>query len=188
MEQYFLVLMELRFATCLKSTMSMTPVQLVAVVSTNQWVNYLPQWWVDWRMSWVGCLLKDPELLILFAENSQVLLKISVIPIILTFMYLLALNLLVDNQLNSSFWQKLDTHILSCHLFLKSSNFFRFLISSSFICNFEHSEAPNKHVGLNKHVGERRRCAVRLLGTSEYLKFHKGCLPFSKDSEALKTS
>ena len=39
-------------------------------------------------MSWVGCLLKDSELFILFAENSQILLKISVIPILLTFMCL----------------------------------------------------------------------------------------------------
>ena len=35
-------------------------------------------------MSWVGCLLKDSELFILFAENSQILIKISVIPILLT--------------------------------------------------------------------------------------------------------
>ena len=53
-------------------------------------------------MSWVGYLLKDSELFILFAENSQILLKISVIPIILTFIYLVALYLLVNNQLNSS--------------------------------------------------------------------------------------
>ena len=53
-------------------------------------------------MSWVGCLLKDSELFILFAENSQILLKISVIPILLIFIYLAALNLLVNNQLNSS--------------------------------------------------------------------------------------
>ena len=53
-------------------------------------------------LSWVGCLLKDSELFILFAENSQILPKISVIPILLTFMYLVALNLLVNNQLNSS--------------------------------------------------------------------------------------
>ena len=53
-------------------------------------------------MSWVGCLLKDAELFILFAENSQILLKISVIPNLLTFMYLVALNLLLNNQLNSS--------------------------------------------------------------------------------------
>jgi hypothetical protein len=35
-------------------------------------------------MSWIGCLLTDLELFILFAENSQILLKISVIPILLT--------------------------------------------------------------------------------------------------------
>ena len=38
-------------------------------------------------MRWVGCLLKDSELFVLFAENSQILLKISVIPILFTFMY-----------------------------------------------------------------------------------------------------
>ena len=42
-------------------------------------------------MSWVGCLLPNLELSILFAENSQILLKISVIPILLTFIYLVAL-------------------------------------------------------------------------------------------------
>ena len=39
-------------------------------------------------MRWVGCLLKNIELFILFSENSQILLKISVIPILLTFIYL----------------------------------------------------------------------------------------------------
>ena len=42
-------------------------------------------------MSWIGCLLKDAELFILFAENSQILLKILVITILLTFIYLVAL-------------------------------------------------------------------------------------------------
>jgi hypothetical protein len=46
------------------------------------------------------CLLSDWEILILFAENSQIPLKSSVISILLTFMYLLALNLLVNNQFN----------------------------------------------------------------------------------------
>ena len=41
-------------------------------------------------MSWVGCLLKDSEIFILFAENSQILVKISVISIFLTLMYLVA--------------------------------------------------------------------------------------------------
>ena len=62
-------------------------------------------------LSWVGCLLKDSELLILFAENSQILLKISVIPILLTFIYLVALNLLVNNQLNSSLRHIIVTHV-----------------------------------------------------------------------------
>ena len=39
-------------------------------------------------MSWVGCLLKDSKVFILFAENSQILHKISAISILLTFMYL----------------------------------------------------------------------------------------------------
>ena len=43
-------------------------------------------------MSWVGCLLKDSELFVLFAENSQFLLKIYAIPILLTLKYLVALN------------------------------------------------------------------------------------------------
>ena len=45
-------------------------------------------------MCWVGS-----ELLILFAEIDQILLKIFVIPILLTFIYMVALNLLVKNQL-----------------------------------------------------------------------------------------
>ena len=57
--------------------------------------------WV-FTMSWVGSLLKDSELFILFAKTSQILLKIYDIPILLTFIYLVALNLLVNNQLNSS--------------------------------------------------------------------------------------
>ena len=39
---------------------------------------------LSWTVSWVGCLLIDSALFILFAENSQILLKISVIPILLT--------------------------------------------------------------------------------------------------------
>ena len=52
-------------------------------------------------MGRIGCLLKDSELFVLFAENSQIL-KISVIPILWHFMYLVALHLLINNQLNSS--------------------------------------------------------------------------------------
>ena len=47
-------------------------------------------------ISWVGS-----EIFILFAENSQILFKISVISIPLTFIYMVALNLLVNNQLKS---------------------------------------------------------------------------------------
>ena len=46
-------------------------------------------------ISWVGCLLKDSDPIILFAENSQILLKISVIPILV--------------QLNSSLWHMIVT-------------------------------------------------------------------------------
>ena len=64
-------------------------------------------------MTWVGCLLKDTELFIQFAENSQILLKISVIPILLTFIYLVALNLLVNNQRNSSLQHIIVTYDLT---------------------------------------------------------------------------
>ena len=37
------------------------------------------------ELSWFGCLLTDWEIFILFAENSQILLKIFVIPIPLNF-------------------------------------------------------------------------------------------------------
>ena len=66
-------------------------------------------------ISWISCLLKDSDLFVLFAENSQILLKISVIPILLTFMYLL-----VNNQLNSSLnsthhWTQLIIAAHNCH-------------------------------------------------------------------------
>ena len=35
---------------------------------------------MSWVRRWVGCLLKDSELFILYEENSQILLKLSVIP------------------------------------------------------------------------------------------------------------
>ena len=57
-------------------------------------------------MSWVGCLLKDSDIFILFAINSQIFLKISVI--LLTFMFQVAL--LVNNQLNSLLRQIIDSH------------------------------------------------------------------------------
>ena len=59
----------------------------------------------------VVCLLPDSELFILSAENSQILLNIYVIPILSTFIYLEALNLLVNNQLNSSLWHIIVTMV-----------------------------------------------------------------------------
>ena len=77
-------------------------------------------------MSWVGCLLKDLELLVLFAKNSQILLKISVIPILLTFIYLVALYLLVNNQLNSSLWHIIVKLVYSQNtkVFFDNADFF----------------------------------------------------------------
>ena len=81
-------------------------------LSIDLLVRHLWQLWtamMSLTMSWVGCLQKDSELFILFARNSQILLKISVIPILLIFIYLVALNLLIKQptqlivQLNSSF-------------------------------------------------------------------------------------
>ena len=63
---------------------------------SNKCGNYVPQWWVE-----LGCLLIDSTYFIIYAENSQILLKIYVIPILLNFIYLVALNLSVNNQLNS---------------------------------------------------------------------------------------
>ena len=48
------------------------------------------------ELNWLFTNVTDSELFILFAENSQILLKISVFPILLTFIYLVALNLLVN--------------------------------------------------------------------------------------------
>ena len=54
-------------------------------------------------MSWVGCLLTDSDIFILFAENSQILLKISVIPILLTLMYVSGSTKFVSKQLKLMF-------------------------------------------------------------------------------------
>ena len=51
-------------------------------------------------LSWLDCLLTDLEVFILFAEINQIILKIYFIPILLTFMYLVALykkNWVVSN-------------------------------------------------------------------------------------------
>ena len=50
--------------------------------------NYVPQWWVEFddELSWLFTR-RFRVFSILFAENSQNLLKISVIPILLTLIY-----------------------------------------------------------------------------------------------------
>ena len=53
-------------------------------------------------MSLIGCLLKYSELFIFFVENSQIFLKIFVIPILLTFIYLVPLTTDSFGKLNSS--------------------------------------------------------------------------------------
>ena len=64
---------------------------------------------MSWVRCWVGCLLKDSELFILFAENSQILLKISVnfhVSGSTWSVSKLPTQLIV--QLNSSLWQIID--------------------------------------------------------------------------------
>ena len=76
-------------------------------------------WVRRWNELVVTCLLKDSKLFILFAKNSQILLKISVMPILVTLIFLVALNLLVNNQLNSSFNSSLR-HIIVTKFFTQS--------------------------------------------------------------------
>ena len=85
-------------------------------------------------MSWVGCLLKDSELFILFAENSQIILKIFLTTIFLTFIYLVALNLLANNQLNSSMWHIIVAQVALyiARLFVISYRFLDFLEYANF--------------------------------------------------------
>ena len=83
-------------------------------------------------MSWVDCLLNDSELFVLFAGNIQILLKISVIPILITLIFLVALNLLVNNQLNSSL-----QHIIVTFIFLHMKINWKHL--SRFSCLYLHN-------------------------------------------------
>ena len=77
-----------------------TDVDLLALISKhidNQWLRRTYKYICTFEsivccndelslpMSRVGCLLKDTEHSILFPENSQILLKMSVNPILLTF-------------------------------------------------------------------------------------------------------
>jgi len=73
-------------------------------------------------MSWVGCLLKDPGLLSYILENSQILLKISVIPIFLTFMYLVQLNKYKTDPYFLQYFQSNTQVCLIIRVFCKSSD------------------------------------------------------------------
>ena len=65
-------------------------------------------------MSYVGCLLTGSKIfLILFAENSHIFRKTSVIPILLTFMYLVGLNLLVKTTTHRPTQLVIAAH--NCH-------------------------------------------------------------------------
>ena len=77
--------------------------------------NYVPQWWVVFNdeLRWVFTK-RFRTSFILFAENGQILRTIYVIPILLAFIYLVAHNLLVNNQLNS-----LLQHIIVTHAIVK---------------------------------------------------------------------
>ena len=65
--------------------------------------DYVPEWWVELvdELSWLFTT-RFRVFFILFAENNQILLKISVFPILLTFIHLVALNLVVNTKHNSS--------------------------------------------------------------------------------------
>ena len=58
--------------------------------------NFVPQWWDEMVIK------KDSKLFYVICRNKPILPKIYVILILLTFIYLVAFNLLVNNQLNSS--------------------------------------------------------------------------------------
>ena len=91
-------------------------------------------------MSWIGCLLKDSELFVLFAKNCQILHKISVIPIL--FIHLLALNLLVNNQLKLLVWHIIVTLLRKpqnrawCPKFATGLNVYLTNISNHFFTNY----------------------------------------------------
>ena len=67
---------------------------LVYIVFGALCCNYLSQWWVEFecQLTWLFTNIFRGVFFILFAEISQILLKISFIPILITFIYLVALN------------------------------------------------------------------------------------------------
>ena len=77
----------------------MTLSQYILTLESDQDLNFLSQipmclisaTMMSWGRVWVDSLLTDSEVFFLFAENSQILVKISIILIFLTFMYLVTL-------------------------------------------------------------------------------------------------
>ena len=69
-------------------------------IYNNTYVSQLSATMMSWVGLW-GDLVVCNKIFILFSENSQILFKISVISIPLSLMYLVALSLLVNYQLNS---------------------------------------------------------------------------------------
>ena len=77
----------------------MTLSQYILTLESDQDLNFLSQipmclisaTMMSWGRVWVDSLLTDSEGFFLFAENSQILVKISIILIFLTFMYLVTL-------------------------------------------------------------------------------------------------
>ena len=80
--------------------------------------NYVPQWSVELVVYY------QIQIFILLAESSQSLLKVTVISIHLTFMYLVALNLLINNQFSSH------------HCGTELSQIFSYILSLSYLFLF----------------------------------------------------
>ena len=95
--------------------------------------------------------LTDSEVFILFAKNSQILLKISVIPFLLTFIYVVAL-ICVNTQLNSSLRHIIVTMVRSWI----DSDFKKYLgISDEFELKFpELSEAERASSPVEPSLGD----------------------------------
>ena len=94
--------------------------------------------WVE--LSWL--VTKYSELFILLAENSQFLLKIYVIQIFLAFIYLVAQSLVLNNQLNSSLRQIIDSLVLLQKIFYRTDGTcsFKFLTQALDLCNISEVE------------------------------------------------
>ena len=126
-------------------------------------------------MSWVCCLLKYWEIFILFVENSQIVLKISVIPILLTFICLVVLNLLVNNQLNLlsnlSFWHIVVTMVSALNplFFYLNLAFDNFKASLQYtVCNCFLLVLKTKHQKIQLKGGGRTQFSALLNSVCAY--------------------